>query len=249
MRTLMIIWVFLLGLGGGDQTLETAYGHFDAGEYPESLRFFREALRIYPENAASIYFNMAQCMIRLDSLDQAQAYFRLAVQPKEPQLASLAYNNIGILEVEQLHFQDALEAFRNAMIQDPDNEVARRNYELLKRQLQNQQEKQQPNTNSEEEQEEEDSPDDQNASSPPQATNNPPPASIGEYQELIERLTRRNRPSGNTDDQPLPQSLDTISMEQAQQLLEKMQQEDVQFLQQLRKSPVAPAKKEGKPDW
>lgn len=247
MKLIATILVFLLGLGGSENSLETAFQLYEEGQFQESIRYFREAAREYPSQSASIYYNMAQCMAKLDSSERALEYYHLSIRRGEDNLSSMAYNNIGILLVDQILLKEALESFRQAMIQNPNNETARYNYELLKRKLEGKPKKNQEQQQQSEEEEEESEESDE-SDAPNDFQKDEPTLPVGEYKELIERLRRRSRTNGS-DDQVLPESLDTISLDQAEKILENMRQEEVQFLQQLRKSPVTPNKKNGKPDW
>ncbi|MEM7374660.1 MAG: tetratricopeptide repeat protein [Bacteroidota bacterium] len=249
MKMIMTLLVFLLSFLGNEGSLETAFRLFETERYQESMRYFRLAAREYPAQSASIYYNMAQCMSRMDSSERALEYYHLSIRRGENQLSSLAYNNIGILLLENVLLKEALESFRQSIIQDPNNEIARYNFELLKRQLENKPKEEEKKEDPNQQQDSPKDPEGTDDPAPPkQFQSSPPTLPVGEYKELIERLRRRNR-TNSSDDHSLPESLDTISLIQAEKILENMRNEDVQFLQQLRKSPVSPNKKNGKPDW
>jgi hypothetical protein len=56
------------------------------------------------------------------------------VSLKEPRLASTTYSQLGIIFCTEKDTAKALSLFKEALILKPDNEIARFNYELLKRQ-------------------------------------------------------------------------------------------------------------------
>ena len=246
MRAALISILLILGLGNETGSLFQAQEAFVAGAYTQSARFYRQALREYPTEASSIYYNLAHCMMRLDSVDQATEMYQMAMRPESPGLASKAANNLGILWVEAAEMKQALEAFRQALVFDPENEVARRNFETLKYRLKKNpgEADQEPPSfqNNEPDQSEEP---DQNQADPSPPSDLP----VGEYRDMIEQLRakRRNWKGGN--DLPSAQSLDTISISVAQDILEEMREKDMQFLQQLRKSPASTSKKNDKPSW
>ena len=75
---------------------------------------------------------MGQCWLGMDSTAQALTQFTNAKTKKDPQLNSMALNNIGVLQAMNGENEIALASFKNALKSFHDNEHARYNYELLK---------------------------------------------------------------------------------------------------------------------
>ncbi|MEM7657993.1 MAG: tetratricopeptide repeat protein [Bacteroidota bacterium] len=245
MKAAILTILLIFGLGQELGSLSLAQEAFEEQAYSESARFYRQALREYPEIADHIAFNLAQCLVEMDSFKQAGEYYQLAMKPDSPGLASKSANNLGVLLVDQAEMRRAVDAFRLALVYDSENEIARRNFEKLKRRLEKKPEEQDDQPSDFQSQEPEDLPEPDDS----QAGETPPSLPVGEYRDLIEQLRKRRTNWKGGNDMPSPQSLDTISLELARSLLEDMRQEDMQFLQQLRKSPAKSVKRDNKPDW
>ena len=247
MRALFIYISFFMAIGsGGEGSLTMANQKFADGDYGASIQYYLQALKDYPQRAAEIRFNIGQCYWEMDSMERAIQYYHQAMNQVDYSISSKASNNIGTLLVKRQNPREALETFKEALIQDPDNEVARYNYELLKKQLRGNQK-----------------------NNPPKAPNNPPPPSNSEdedeeipeanngpskelpeaYKDLIRQLMQKQRQSQSNTDKGKPVGNDTISVVQARRLLEAMRRNEIQFLQQLRKSAIVPNSKKERPDW
>ena len=91
---------------------------------------------MWPDLDAPLSYNTAQAFSRLQSIDSALIYYRQSLHTENPLLASQAANNIGLLHVEQREYLLAASDFRQALIYDPENEIARYNYELVMKLIQ-----------------------------------------------------------------------------------------------------------------
>ncbi|MEO1450030.1 MAG: tetratricopeptide repeat protein [Bacteroidota bacterium] len=230
---LLILSLLLLGRGSG--TLERAQEHYAAGKYAESLTLYKRALISYPSEASQIHYNLGQCYWQMDSIPKAMQYFHLAAQGDATEIASRAHNQIGIRLAEQEKLREALNSFKEALTEDASNEAARYNFEQIQRRI-----KEDPPT----------SPD-----TPP-----PPPEPDDSSQQdilqdqasrnLIQKIRDRWRTTPYSGDRALPRSTrDTISLDQAQRILEQMRENETQFLQQLRKRTLPSLKESERPDW
>lgn len=228
-----IIAILLAFLGGDEGILGRAAAAWDKGEYLESASLYQDALASYPRQGAAIRYNLALCYLAADSVQQALNYFHQAAREEMPGIASHAWNHIGVLVAAQNQSREALSAFREALVLNPDNEEARYNYELLKKRLH------------------EDTPP---ATPPPGQSNDkdrptPPPPSLEEYQRLIQELKQRNTQVLVSGDRGRIVIRDTIPLVSARRLLDGMRQQQNLFVQQKRKSPVAPTHRDKKADW
>ena len=77
-----------------DGGLNLAREAYETGDYLNSIRQYRLALKNYPEQAAMINFNLAQCMLQIDSIDLALQYYHLVLSPLKPEVSSNATHNI-----------------------------------------------------------------------------------------------------------------------------------------------------------
>jgi tetratricopeptide (TPR) repeat protein len=107
----------------------------EAGNYEEALRAFEEARRELPQSAALDY-DRAQALARLGRLEEAKAlYSRLAQGAPEPRLKQKAWYDLGNVHAQLSERQEAIAAYRRALMLDPTDADARHNLELVLRNL------------------------------------------------------------------------------------------------------------------
>lgn len=79
--------------------------------------------------------------------DEALGFYDKASISKDKILASFAFNQSGVIQGNKEEYEVALSKFKSALIQDPFNEVARHNYELLARWMQRDKERKEQDQN------------------------------------------------------------------------------------------------------
>jgi tetratricopeptide (TPR) repeat protein len=232
-------WALLLlfTLWGGRGLLEEAEKAWQSSNYPEAVRLYREALDAYPARSQAVRYNLGITYLALDSAEKAYLFFQLATEGENATVAALASNQNGLILAGRGEIREALLAFRQALVFDPDLEEARFNYELLRKRLRDESEPPPPS---------------QQTPPPPgqqpPSSAKPPPARQ-EYQRLLQELRLRRQLLNLSSDRGSSASLDTLPLPAARQLLDEMRQRPTQFVQQIRKSPAAPARREDRPDW
>ena len=80
-----------------------------------------------------VTLNHAHALFEGKDTLQARLKYAQLVSLKEPLLASTTYSQLGIIFCTQKDTVQALSLFKEALILKPDNDIARFNYELLKR--------------------------------------------------------------------------------------------------------------------
>lgn len=242
-KSWIILSLIFISLPGQNPLIEEAQQQFEAERYAACIGTYQQALKAYPEQKSTIRYNMAQVYRLMDSTDLALQYYALASGGgKNPEIASKASNNSGLLLLNRKQTQAALNAFKDAMRQDPANTEARHNYELLAIRIQQaakqkQNQPQQPSLSdliNEELQED-----------------NEDPEQKERDERLLKHLKRRwkHYPKVSTENVPQRRKSKPLSMEQARQLLDGMRENELNYLQQLRKSPSESDQKDGKPTW
>lgn len=259
MRPVLLITLFLGSLFGGPSAPQQAKEKFDGQKFAEAAKLYESAIDKYPRQRATLEYNIAQSWLMQDSAGPAIAWYgRAAASKLQPYPASYAWNNTGVLlasmqpnqgpapaggnsgqagdplqqQIDQL--QRALEALKSSMRLLPENDIARYNYELLKRRqdkLKDQQQNQQQNQDQqqEQEQEKEEQESDKNK------------------QENKPRPKNNTEKKGQSDEEQM--EAEEMGMEQAKMLLEAMKENEKKFLQQLEKSKKHKANRQDGPDW
>lgn len=230
MRTLIVVVLLSLGIPLSQKELSEAERLYHAGQYQGSVKAYLLSLRQHPEQRAYIRFNLAQAYLRMDSLGRALLLFEQVNEPNDPELVSLAANNAAVIRLRQGRYPEALEGFRRALVLDDENDIARYNFELLSKRMQP------PPIDSI-------PPDNQ----PPDEL--PPAPDIDEetYRNIIQQLQKRSIPGLN--DRGKPVGNDTITVKEAERLLKALDNQDLQFIQQLRKIPLSSPRPRGHRNW
>ncbi len=101
---------------------------------------FKEASSEYQILASTSFFtpsevtlNYAHALFENNDTVQARRKYAQLISIKEPTIASTTYSQLGIIFCAEKDTAQALTLFKEALILKPDNDLARFNYELLKR--------------------------------------------------------------------------------------------------------------------
>ena len=82
-----------------------------------------------------VTLNLANSLFEVNDTLGARRKYAQLVSLKEPLLASTTFSQLGIIFCSERDTARALALFKTALMLKPDNEIARFNYELLKRQF------------------------------------------------------------------------------------------------------------------
>lgn len=82
-----------------------------------------------------VTLNLANSLFEVNDILGARRKYAQLVSLKEPLLASTTFSQLGIIFCGEKDTVRALALFKTALMLKPDNEIARFNYELLKRQF------------------------------------------------------------------------------------------------------------------
>ncbi len=151
-------------------------------------------------------------------------------------------------------FEEALKAFKEALKLDPENEIARFNYELLKKRMleaEKQNQEQENENKDDQNQDQEQDNKDKSEENDKQKQEDKQGDSDQQKQPKPQNNEEKNAQNSNQQqNQGEPEEME-MSQEQAAQLLEAMNEKEKQFIQQLEKrSPKKGRKKRNEgPDW
>jgi Ca-activated chloride channel homolog len=266
MRFLLLISLFMGGLFGGPSAPQQAAEKFAAKQYAEAAALFQSAIETYPGQRATLEYNIAHAFFLLDSTNLAMNWWGRAAESKIQEFpSSYSHNNLGVLianapatppmppsappagasaqggdplqqQIDQMG--RALESFKSAMRRLPDNDIARYNYELLKRrkkkleeQQQQQQNQQNQDQDQQQEQQQKEEKDDQQQQRP-------------QSQQRSKSNTEKNGQNGEETAEG-----EEMGMQEAKMLLEAMKENEKKFLQQLEKSKKHRPNRQDGPDW
>ncbi len=170
----MIIALVLAGsLGplGGAAHRRTEEGNrsYEAEEYEEALRAYTKAQVDLPE-APELFYDIGNVLYRQGDLAGAEESWMQAMKEADRNLLADIGHNLGNARYQRQAYQEAAEAYRQALALRPDDRETKRNLELALRRLEVQQQEQQqdPQSGDEKEQEQDRPPESGPESKPPE---------------------------------------------------------------------------------
>jgi tetratricopeptide (TPR) repeat protein len=107
---------------------------YEAGKYEDALSAFEEAKKERPDDPA-VEYNRAVALAQLGRVAEAKSAFQRVVESKRPELQEKAWYNLGNIHATTGERKEALQAYRRALRLDPNDELARHNYEVVLRNL------------------------------------------------------------------------------------------------------------------
>jgi Ca-activated chloride channel homolog len=209
---------------------------FERGDYEQAAELYRQSIEQNPDDAR-LWFNLGNALAHAGLQDDAQqAYEEFRNRASTPQEQALADYNQGRLFSDLEEYEQALESYRNALRKNPDDEDARHNYELALRhqqQQQDQQQQQQPDPESGDE--------DQDGDSEQEPQQQPE----GDQQQDDGQQQPDSPQDGDRDDLRSPEEM---SREQAENLLDALEQIERELLENRKKESSQENRRNDK-DW
>lgn len=242
--TIGVIFAFLVGSLqlnlGGQAAMQGRAGnsHLKVDEFEEASAAYQNGLNAYA-NGRSVddtYFglqnNLGVSLFRQDNFEQAQAAFdaALAHAPSDIQRARAAYN-AGNTAFNQQAAEAALAHYQNALLANPDDQDAKFNFEYVKRWIQQQEQQDQQQNNDEEQDNQEQDQNQENQQGQQQQDEQQP----DQQQESEQQQPQQSEEENQSDAQP-QESRDTqLTRQQAEQILEALENEEQELLRQVQK--------------
>lgn len=235
MKTLVITLLALFLVASSLNDPRRANEAFQQGDFERAAELYRQAIEQNPDDAR-LWFNLGNSLANLGSDEEAaEAYQEFRNRASSPQEQALADYNLGKMKSDQEQYDEALSSFRDALRKNPDDEDARHNYELAQRRLQQQQEQQQQEQPEDESQDGEDEQDQEQDGD-------------GEQDQQPDAGNQPDTPQDSGEQLQDPGSPDEMSREQAENLLDALEQLERELLENRKKeSESSPPRNER--DW
>lgn len=127
--SLLLLLVFV-ACSGRAQDISSGNSHYNDGDYQQALDSYRDVMVANPDDPIA-YFNSASVLLLgLAEFDRAVEALELAVAQGDDQMAVQAYYNMGNVFFEEGIYLDAIWAYQQALLIDPNDDDARYNLEL-----------------------------------------------------------------------------------------------------------------------
>ncbi|MFC4874610.1 tetratricopeptide repeat protein [Negadavirga shengliensis] len=126
-----------------NQTIREAERAYAETDFEASVRQHLALISEHDMNTPQARFNLALSYQNNGQEEEAKKTYEELIRASHPHIPSFAANQHGVLLGRDEAYREALSYFKTALLKNPDNEVARYNYELLARWLEQNQDEQQ----------------------------------------------------------------------------------------------------------
>lgn len=133
--TLLLIPASWKKIGERNRAIVEASEAYASTDFEESVRQHLNLISFHELTGPDVRFNLALSYQYNGQEEDAIKSYTELVSSSNRTLASFAANQIGVLEGRESNYKEALAYFKTSLIKDPTNEMARYNYELLSRWL------------------------------------------------------------------------------------------------------------------
>ena len=197
-----VSWWQRLIPGGSRRLARAGAGHWRDGDLPRAAENFAGAAILDPASPDRLY-DLGTTLAAGGDLESATP---LLAQAHEGGAVAAAYNG-GTASLLQQQAEPAVQWLRQALLDDPDDLDAKRNYELALQMLQQQQEQQQQDQQQQQEQEQEQEPQKEPSPTPSQSPAGAPPTPTPEHSDaLFAALDREEAEAREQMRSPTPQA-------------------------------------------
>ena len=242
---------------------ETAANHFERKEYAKSILLYKKLLTNYNEEDERVKLNLAHCYFYLKKYNSAIDTYKFLVNSKDAELKSLSYLQLGVIYSNNNKKELGLSYFKEALKAMPENEAARYNFELLRKDQEEQLKENSPEkkkendkgknktsySTSEELKKSESGAENKNTSNNSEAAGEEGDTENTGGEDEEDQMQQQD--NGNKkSDALLSKRLEEMNMNerQARMILKTMKNSEVQYFQQ-RKKILSTKPMPGRPDW
>jgi len=218
---------------------------FESGDFKKAEIDYRKAL---DKNQKSIKgeYNLGGAIYQQKNYEEAQKlYEQLASSDLTKEQKSMTYHNLGNTFLQMQKPEPAIEAYKNALRQNPNDLDTKYNLEFAKKMLKQQQQQQQQNKDQNKDQENKD----QNKDQQKQDQQNQDQNKDQQKQDQQQNQQNQQQNQDNKSQQQ-PQQTKQISKEDAERMLQALQDNEKKTLEKLRLEKLKNAKKvRTEKDW
>ncbi len=246
----LLLLVLLLGLAGdGDKDGRRGNAHYKSGNYEAAADAYYRGLAAYETGTPDAAYyglqnNLGAALHQQGDFALARPAFARAMEtaPSQADFARAAYN-AGNNTFREEQAEAALDFYKKALLADPANADAKFNYEFVKRRLEQQQQQQQGQGENQDQQDGENQDENQQGEN----QQNQDQQNQEQQQEGQNQEPQEGEQPQNAEPQPQPETPDQLSRQQAERILQALENEEEQLLREVQKVKGRPRRVEK--DW
>ncbi len=241
MKKLIIILSILIPLAGFSQKeaklIREGNKSFEKGDFKEAEINYRKSLE---KNDKSVKgkFNLADALYEQKDYENAQQMFdALSKNIEDPMKKAEAFHNLGNSFLAADKYQESIEAYKNALRNNPNDMDTKYNLEYARQKLQDQQQQQQnQDQNKDQNKDQQDKQDQQDQQN--------------QNKDQQNQKDQQQKQDQNNKDQQQQQQPRQISKQDAERMLQALKNEEKKTIEKLKKEKAKAAKvKKSEKDW
>ena len=232
--TLLIINLFTYfdnNISKINEIKKEAKRNFSEKKYDQAIDKYKYLIDSMNLNDDNVMLNLSHSyLLNGDTLNAIDGYNSLT-ESKKGNIKSIAYQQLGVISDKYQKLKESSELFKNSIKSNPENVESKYNYELVMKKIkeqENKENKEQQNQENKEQQNQENK----------------------ENKENKEQQNQENKENKEQQNQTIEEKLKeiNISKEKAEMILEALKNNEIQYLQQLKRKTSKKVDK-SKPDW
>lgn len=237
MRILILIILAAVLTASSLNDARKANDAYRSGDYETAAQLYRQAIEQNPDDAR-LHFNLGSALAKMGESEASVQAFQTAKQLMEdPQDKARADYNAGTALSEAEMYEEALDFYRSAMRNNPDDPDAKHNYEMSVKKKQEQEEQEQNSSDNQDENQDEQEQDQQQNQDEQDQQN----------QDQQNNQNESNPQDQDAGEQNMPRP-DQISQEEAENILNALEQLEREILENRKKEATDDASSNDK-DW
>jgi len=231
---------------------------YETGNFVDAEINYKKALE-KNKNLLEAQFNLGDALVKQERYDEAlESFDNVSSLTNDKELKAKALHNIGNVLLSQQNLEGALESYKESLRVDPKDEETRYNYAFVKKQIQQQEQEEQDQENEKSKDDNDNASDDSNNDEQDEGSENEDSedSNSEENDQNNNQQDQNNRGETDGDDvdeekdgqSPKPRE-NKLSPEEAQRLLEALNQQEDQVQEKMKKHKLKGAQVKIEKDW
>jgi hypothetical protein len=224
---------------------------FKNKEYEKSIINYDILIDSFEVSDEKIFLNLAHSHFLNGDTTAALENYNYTTITDNNKIKSIALQQIGNINNSKNKLEEALEFYKESIINDNNNLDSKFNYELVKRKIEDQKKNQEKDQNKEQDKDQNKEQDkDQEKSNNKKKDDKGEKDEDKEEKENDSKDNKKEKNSKNSDSESLEEKLKKINMskKKAEMILNALNNNEFQYIQQLKRNPKK-KKDNNKPDW